>query len=211
MTQSISRQRVRKGRKGDGSFSAISEEGDGSPQGVEGARRHPAELCTRRGLKPLLTLSRSLRGKVELSIRPRRPGNRILLPFEWSEAAWGDGCGRIRNVFSITLQDYSLVEAATPTAARSAAKKHDWAAMAEGLKEWKTMADNAITPVTWAHGHEPVISMPLALWSGNAPPPMAQQLIDGQRNDLFKPLVLDAGNNCFQGWRRAGHGLVSGP
>jgi hypothetical protein len=38
-----------------------------------------------------------------------------------------------------------------------------------------------------------------------------QQLIDGQRNDLFKPLVLDPGNVCFQRWKRAGHGPVGCP
>jgi hypothetical protein len=38
-----------------------------------------------------------------------------------------------------------------------------------------------------------------------------QQLIDEQRNDLFRPLVLDSGNACFQRWKRAGHGLVGCP
>ena len=38
-----------------------------------------------------------------------------------------------------------------------------------------------------------------------------QQLIDGQRNDLFRPLVLDPRNACFQTWQRAGHGMVTCP
>ncbi|MCP9883146.1 carbon-nitrogen hydrolase family protein [Cyanobium sp. Alchichica 3B3-8F6] len=38
-----------------------------------------------------------------------------------------------------------------------------------------------------------------------------QQLIDGQRNDLFKPLVLDPGNSCFRSWKVAGHGTVACP
>jgi predicted amidohydrolase len=38
-----------------------------------------------------------------------------------------------------------------------------------------------------------------------------QQLIDGQRNDLFKPLVLDPTNACFQSWKRACHGPVNCP
>jgi predicted amidohydrolase len=38
-----------------------------------------------------------------------------------------------------------------------------------------------------------------------------QQLIDGQRNDLFKPLVLDPGNSCFRSWKAAGHGTVACP
>jgi len=35
-----------------------------------------------------------------------------------------------------------------------------------------------------------------------------QQLIDGQRNDLFTPLVLESSNSCFQSWKQAGQGLV---
>ncbi len=38
-----------------------------------------------------------------------------------------------------------------------------------------------------------------------------QQLIDGQRNDLFRPLVLEAENSCFKSWRQAGHGMVHCP
>lgn len=34
---------------------------------------------------------------------------------------------------------------------------------------------------------------------------------DSQRIDLFKPLVLDPGNVCFQCWKWAGHSLVSWP
>ncbi|WP_353617843.1 nitrilase-related carbon-nitrogen hydrolase [Synechococcus sp. CCAP 1479/9] len=36
-------------------------------------------------------------------------------------------------------------------------------------------------------------------------------LIIGQRNDLYRPLVLDAQNSCFQKWKQAGHGMVSCP
>ena len=36
-----------------------------------------------------------------------------------------------------------------------------------------------------------------------------QQLIDGQRNDLFQPLVLAPDNPCFRSWRTAGHGVTT--
>jgi predicted amidohydrolase len=38
-----------------------------------------------------------------------------------------------------------------------------------------------------------------------------QQLIDGQRNDLFLPPVLEAHNSCFQAWRAAGHSWMNCP
>ena len=38
-----------------------------------------------------------------------------------------------------------------------------------------------------------------------------QQLIDGQRSDLFTPLVLDPQNRCFKGWKLAGRGTYTCP
>jgi hypothetical protein len=74
------------------------------------------------------------------------------------------------------------------------------------------------------YGPEPVVSTPTLTAAPGAeavrlrttlPAPGTwinqQQLIDGQRNDLYTPLVLDAGNRCFQAWRRAGHGLTRCP
>ncbi|MCP9929725.1 hypothetical protein KBY82_02895 [Cyanobium sp. AMD-g] len=36
-------------------------------------------------------------------------------------------------------------------------------------------------------------------------------LLIGQRNDLYRPLILDAQNSCVQNWKQAGHGIVSCP
>jgi predicted amidohydrolase len=70
-------------------------------------------------------------------------------------------------------------------------------------------------------GPEPVVSTPTLTAANGAPAvrysPVVpapgswinqQQLIDGQRNDLYLPLVLDPQNRCFQAWKRAGHGVV---
>lgn len=38
-----------------------------------------------------------------------------------------------------------------------------------------------------------------------------QQLIDGQRNDLFTPLVLESSNRCFQTWKQARQGSTTCP
>ena len=70
------------------------------------------------------------------------------------------------------------------------------------------------------YGPEPVVSTPTLTADPGAsavstttlvPAPGTwinqQQLIDGQRNDLFTPLVLDTSNNCFQSWKQAGRGL----
>jgi integrase len=177
MAQSLSRNQPSKRRKTDGSLTAISERSDGNSEWVDGARRQLNELCTSRGLKPALSISRSVRGKVELSLRPRRPGNRIVLPFDWSEAAWGDCYVRIRNVFATALQGYNLVEAASLTEARAPSGERDWAAMKAAFKEWKTTADSAIKLGTWDHSYEPVISDAVALLTGKTPPLMAQPLM----------------------------------
>jgi hypothetical protein len=41
------------------------------------------------------------------------------------------------------------------------------------------------------------------------PPPLADRL--PKRKDRSVPLVLDAGNACFQTWKHAGHGLMRCP
>lgn len=74
------------------------------------------------------------------------------------------------------------------------------------------------------YGPEPVVSTPTLTADPGAsavstttlvPAPGTwinqQQLIDGQRNDLFTPLVLDTSNNCFQSWKQAGRGVVPCP
>lgn len=177
MAQSILRKSPPKPRKGDGSLTAVFNEGDGSFDWVDGARRQLNELCTSRGLKPVLSISRSVRGKVELSLRPRQPGNRIVLPFDWSEAAWGDCYTRIRNVFAVALEGHSLHEAAGLTQAQAPGAQRDWPAMATAFHRWKTEADSAIKPATWDHDYEPVIGMALKLLTSRTPPLTAQQLM----------------------------------
>lgn len=74
------------------------------------------------------------------------------------------------------------------------------------------------------YGPEPVVSTPTLTAAPGAeivryrtalPAPGTwinqQQLIDGQRNDLYRPLVLESGNSCFQRWKRMGHGLLGCP
>jgi predicted amidohydrolase len=74
------------------------------------------------------------------------------------------------------------------------------------------------------YGPEPVVSTPTLTAASGAeviryrttlPAPGTwinqQQLIDGQRNDLYRPLVLDSGNSCFQRWKQMGHGLMRCP
>jgi hypothetical protein len=58
------------------------------------------------------------------------------------------------------------------------------AAGADGLRHRTVLP----TPGTWINQRQPII---------------------GQRNDLYRPLVLDAQNSCFQKWKQAGHGIVS--
>ena len=177
MAQSLSRNQASKRRKSDGSLTAISEGSDGNSEWVDGARRQLNELCTSRGLKPVLSVSRSVRGKVELSLRPRRPGNRIVLPFDWSEAAWGDCYVRIRNVFATALQGYNLVEAANLSEAKAPSGERNWDDMKKAFEEWKTTADSAIKQGTWDHSYEPVISDAVALLKSKTPPLMAHPLI----------------------------------
>jgi len=181
MTQTvISRNNFAKAQKSDGKVTAKATTQKPVPDTndwVAGARRQLSELCISRGLSSSLTISRSVRGKVELAMKPRRAGNRIVLPFDWSEAAWGDCYVRIRNIFSTALQGYNLVEAANLTEARAPASQRDWQAMKAAFKQWKLTADSAIKEGTWEHSYEPVIAMAVDLLTGKTPPLMAQSLM----------------------------------
>ena len=146
-------------------------------QWVLTARRQISELSAGEGKKPLLTIAKSVRNKVELSMRPRQPGNRITLPFEWCERQWGDCYVRIRNVYAYAAKGHTLVEAAELAQAKAPSKNRNWAAYAKDFKHWKMTADSGIKLTTWEHDYEPVITMAVGLLTAKKAPITAQALV----------------------------------
>uniref|UniRef100_UPI0040481050 site-specific integrase n=1 Tax=Cyanobium sp. TaxID=2164130 RepID=UPI0040481050 len=146
-------------------------------QWVLTARRQISELSAVEGKKPLLTIAKSVRNKVELSMRPRQPGNRITLPFEWCERQWGDCYVRIRNVYAYAAKGHTLVEAAELAQAKAPSKNRNWAAYAKDFKHWKMTADSGIKLTTWEHSYEPVIQMAIGLLTAKKAPITAQALV----------------------------------
>ena len=146
-------------------------------QWVLTARRQISELSAVEGKKPLLTIAKSVRNKVELSMRPRQPGNRITLPFEWCERQWGDCYVRIRNVYAYAAKGHTLVEAAELAQAKAPSKNRNWAAYAKDFKHWKMTADSGIKLTTWEHDYEPVITMAIGLLTAKKAPITAQALV----------------------------------
>ena len=146
-------------------------------QWVLTARRQISELSAVEGKKPLLTIAKSVRNKVELSMRPRQPGNRITLPFEWCERQWGDCYVRIRNVYAYAAKGHTLVEAAELAQAKAPSKNRNWAAYAKDFKHWKMTADSGIKLTTWEHDYEPVITMAIGMLTAKKAPITAQALV----------------------------------
>ena len=146
-------------------------------QWVLTARRQISELSAVEGKKPLLTIAKSVRNKVELSMRPRQPGNRITLPFEWCERQWGDCYVRIRNVYAYAAKGHTLVEAAELAQAKAPSKNRNWGAYAKDFKNWKMTADSGIKLTTWEHDYEPVITMAIGLLTAKKAPITAQSLV----------------------------------
>jgi hypothetical protein len=175
-------------RKPDGKATAKSQKqkpAAATDDWVIQARQQLSELSSSRGLSSSLTISRSVRGKVELALKPRQKGNRVVLPYAWSKDQWGECYVRIRNIYAKALEGHTLAEAAALAEAKAPAGERDWHSMAAAFKHWKMNASTSVKPVTWAHSYEPVITMALDLLTGGSPPLLAQ------------PLMLA----CVQDWR----------
>jgi len=142
---------------------------------VEVARRQLTELCL--PVSGRLTISRSKGGFVELKASPRGPGSSVTLPFRWEEKDWGNASARIRNVFSFWVQGHPLKAAAELAQSRGPSNQRDWHALVASFEEWKTSADTAVSPATWRHSYEPVLSMAVELLTSKTPPLMAQNLM----------------------------------
>jgi integrase len=123
----------------------------------------------------------SMRGQVQLKLRvPDQPIQSVVLPFTWTENAWGDCYVRIRNVFALVQQGYTLKQAAEVAAGKAPklVEQHDWKGALERFEEQKLRHGTAIKPGTWKAKYQPVLKDAVGLLTSLKPPTTPAELID---------------------------------
>jgi len=121
------------------------------------------------------------RGKVRLKVRPDgKPGESITLSFPWSAAGAGDAYVRIRNLYALVQEGYSLKQAALVADGKAPklTEQQDWPGAMDRFKEQKLHHGTVIKPATWEAKYLPVLSDAVALLTGRKPPTTPAELID---------------------------------
>lgn len=122
-----------------------------------------------------------MRGQVQLKLR--QPGSSVqsvVLPFDWSKAAWGDAYIRIRNLYALVQEGHSLKQAAMVADGKAPklTEQQDWPGAVERFQQQKLSHGTAIKPATWEAKYAPVLADAKALLTGRKPPTTPAELID---------------------------------
>ena len=94
----------------------------------------------------------SMRGQIQLKLRePGTTSQTVVLSFVWSKSSWGDAYVRIRNIYALVQEGYTLKQAAEVAAGKAPKliEQHDWHGAMERFKQQKLSHGTAIKPETW--------------------------------------------------------------
>ena len=122
-----------------------------------------------------------MRGQVQLKLRvPGSPASSVVLPFDWQKAVWGDAYVRIRNIFALVHDGYTLRQAAEVAAGKAPKliDKLDWNGASDRFKEQKINHGNAIKLSTWERKYSQVVFDAIELLTSRNPPTTPAVLID---------------------------------
>jgi integrase len=121
------------------------------------------------------------RGKVRLKVRPDgQPSESISLPFVWGAASAGDAYVRIRNLYALVQEGYTLKQAALVADGKAPklTEQQDWPGALERFKQQKLQHGTAIKAGTWEAKYSPVLANAVAMLTSNRPPTSPADLID---------------------------------
>ncbi|MEB3353380.1 MAG: site-specific integrase [Cyanobacteriota bacterium] len=121
------------------------------------------------------------KGKVFLRVRqPDQPEVAVTLPFEWIASSKGDAYTRVRNIFKLVGEGYSLKQAALVADGKAPKRieQQDWSGSLERFKQQKLSHGTVIKLATWEAKYQPVLSNAVALLTGRQPPTTPAELID---------------------------------
>ena len=121
------------------------------------------------------------KGKVFLRVRQDdQPELSVTLPFEWIASSKGDAYTRVRNVYALVQEGYSLKQAAMVADGKAPklTEQLDWLGAVARFERQKLSHGTAIKQATWDAKYAPVLADAIALLTGRKPPTTPAELID---------------------------------
>jgi len=146
-------------------------------------REQPWETALREQVKALGSgwSAKEDRGRVRVKIRSAgKPEQSVTLQAPWVASTSGDAYVRIRNIYSLVQQGYTLKQAAEVAAGKAPklVEHQDWTGAVDRFKEQKLRHGTAIKPGTWEAKYQPVLTDAVAELTGRKPPTTPAELID---------------------------------
>jgi integrase len=140
------------------------------------------ELALRVGVRSSTAKGWTLReqdGSARLEFRPAGSCRQtVALPFRWNQEQVGPILARVRNIYVLTLQGHSLLDAAAIADGRGPKRQDSWADALQHFKSQKLEHGGAISPVTWAKNYVPVLELAVEKLQSAKCPPDALSLLD---------------------------------
>ena len=118
-------------------------------------------------------------GRVMLKVRGATE-EAVTLAFPWAASSAADAQARVRNIYTLVQQGYSLKQAALVAEGKAPklTEQQDWAGALERFKEQKLRHGTAIKPNTWEAKYLPVLSDAITQLTSRKPPTTPAELID---------------------------------
>jgi integrase len=121
------------------------------------------------------------KGKVFLRVRQSdQPEVSVTLPFEWIASNKGDAYTRVRNIYALVQEGYTLKQAALVADGKAPKliEQQDWHGALDRFKQQKLHHGTVIKPATWEAKYAPALSDAVALLTSRQPPTTPAELID---------------------------------
>jgi integrase len=121
------------------------------------------------------------KGRMFLRVRQGdQPEVSVTLPYAWAASCKGDAYTRVRNIYKLVQEGYTLKQAALVADGKAPklTEQQDWAGALEGFKKQKLQHGTAIKLETWEAKYAPVLTDAVARLTSNRPPITPADLID---------------------------------
>lgn len=119
--------------------------------------------------------------KVFLRVRQGdQPEVSVTLPYEWIASSKGNAYTRVRNIYKLVQEGYTLKQAALVAEGKAPklTEQQDWPGALERFKQQKLQHGTAIKPATWEAKYLPVLTDAVAMLASSKPPTTPAELID---------------------------------